>query len=395
MTPWQASQQALLHSIGKPLEGAELRVVKADGRDAVQGEVGELWFRGAGVIPGYVGQQQDSSAFDDQGWMHSGDLGLVDGEGWSTSWGARRICSSRGLQRLSQRGGRRDCRLPRCADGGRYWRARPVLGEVGRYFVVPRPDAQINEAALQDYCRRHLADYKVPRQILLRQNLPLTPAGKIQKALLRQEGPDHECAIRFQRPPCDGVWWHHGHQSGHCPVLCRAGARVTVASRKQANVDAAVATLGAAALGVVADVRDEQTVAAALAQAVERHGPIDVLVSGAAGNFLAPADQMSSNAFKVVLDIDLLGSFHVAHHAVQHLHPGGSSLIFITAPQSVVPMAYQAHVCAAKAGVDQLTRVLALEWGHAVCVNAISPGPIAGTEGMRRLAPQGEQGMPW
>lgn len=64
----------------------------------------------------------------------------------------------------------------------------PVLGEVGRYFVVPRPDAQINEAALQDYCRRHLADYKVPRQILLRQNLPLTPAGKIQKALLRQEG---------------------------------------------------------------------------------------------------------------------------------------------------------------------------------------------------------------
>ena len=184
-----------------------------------------------------------------------------------------------------------------------------------------------------------------------------------------------------------------GINLGIAQCYARAGARVTVASRKQANVDAAVATLGAAALGVVADVRDEQTVAAALTHAVERHGPIDVLVSGAAGNFLAPADQMSSNAFKVVLDIDLLGSFHVARHAVQHLHPGGSSLIFITAPQSVVPMAYQAHVCAAKAGVDQLTRVLALEWGaRGVRVNAISPGPIAGTEGMRRLAPQGEQG---
>ena len=93
-----------------------------------------------------------------------------------------------------------------------------------------------------------------------------------------------------------------GINLGIAQCYARAGARVTVASRKQANVDAAVATLGAAALGVVADVRDEQTVAAALTQAVERHGPIDVLVSGAAGNFLAPADQMSSNAFKVVLD---------------------------------------------------------------------------------------------
>ena len=184
-----------------------------------------------------------------------------------------------------------------------------------------------------------------------------------------------------------------GINLGIAQCYARAGARVTVVSRKQANVDAAVATLGAAALGVVADVRDEQAVAAALAQAVERHGPIDVLVSGAAGNFLAPADQMSSNAFKVVVDIDLQGSFHVARQGLQHLHPGGSSLIFITAPQSVVPMAYQAHGCAAKAGVDQLTRVLALEWGaRGVRVNAISPGPIAGTEGMRRLAPQGDEG---
>ena len=178
----------------------------------------------------------------------------------------------------------------------------------------------------------------------------------------------------------------------------KAGAKVTVVSRKQANVDAAVLTIqeaapGAEPLGVVADVRDEQAVAAALEQAVARHGLIDVLVSGAAGNFLAPADQMSANAFKVVVDIDLMGSFHVARHALQHLRPGSSSLIFITAPQSVVPMMYQAHVCAAKAGVDHLTRVLALEWGaRGVRVNAISPGPIAGTEGMRRLSPQGEEG---
>lgn len=175
-----------------------------------------------------------------------------------------------------------------------------------------------------------------------------------------------------------------------------AGARVSVVSRKQANVDAALATLGDQAFGVVADVRDEQAVGAALAQAVACHGPVDVLVSGAAGNFLAPAEQMSSNAFKVVVDIDLLGSFHVARQALAHLRQPGASLIFITAPQSTVPMMYQAHVCAAKAGVDHLARVLALEWGpKGIRVNAISPGPIEGTEGMRRLARKVPRGMRW
>lgn len=184
-----------------------------------------------------------------------------------------------------------------------------------------------------------------------------------------------------------------GINLGIAQRYAQAEAKVSVASRKQANVDAALATLGTQAFGVVADVRDDQAVAAALAQAVKRHGPIDVLVSGAAGNFLAPAEQMSSNAFKVVVDIDLLGSFHVARQALVHLRQPGASLIFITAPQSTVPMMYQAHVCAAKAGVDHLARVLALEWGSkGIRVNAISPGPIEGTEGMRRLAPQGAEG---
>ncbi len=184
-----------------------------------------------------------------------------------------------------------------------------------------------------------------------------------------------------------------GINLGIAQAFAKAGAKVSVVSRKQANVDAAVPTLGAHGFGVVADVRDDTSVAAALAACVGRHGPIDVLVSGAAGNFLAEVNSMSSNAFKVVLDIDLLGSFHVARQAFEHLRKPGASVLFISAPQSVVPMPYQAHVCAAKAGVDQLMRVLALEWGTAgVRVNAISPGPIADTEGMKRLAPQGPDG---
>ncbi|GHC85363.1 short-chain dehydrogenase [Pseudorhodoferax aquiterrae] len=186
-----------------------------------------------------------------------------------------------------------------------------------------------------------------------------------------------------------------GINFGIAQAFARQRARVTVASRKQDNVDAAVASLreaGGEVLGVVADVRDFAAVGAAFAQSVERFGPIDVLVSGAAGNFLCAAQDMSSNGFKVVVDIDLVGSFHVLRQAHAHLRKPGAAVVQISAPQSFVPMRFQAHASAAKAGVDQLTRALALEWGgEGIRVNSISPGPIDGTEGFRKLmAPSAE-----
>ena len=148
-----------------------------------------------------------------------------------------------------------------------------------------------------------------------------------------------------------------GINLGIAQAFARAGARVTVASRKQANVDAAVATLGDGALGLVADVRDEASVASALAQASATHGPIDVLVSGAAGNFLAEVNGMSSNAFKVVVDIDLIGSFHVARQAYAHLRKPGASIIFITAPQAVTVGGGGAGAAGAGAGGSGFVRI--------------------------------------
>lgn len=172
------------------------------------------------------------------------------------------------------------------------------------------------------------------------------------------------------------------------------GGNVVVMSRSQDKVDAAVEKLssyGNKSLGFSADVRDYDAVENAFAETVKAFGDIDVLISGAAGNFPARATDMSPNAFKSVVDIDLLGSYHVLRAAYPHLKKPGASVINISAPQAFVPMQLQSHVCAAKAGVDMLTKTLAMEWGaENIRVNSIVPGPIKNTEGMARLAPTPE-----
>lgn len=176
--------------------------------------------------------------------------------------------------------------------------------------------------------------------------------------------------------------------------LAEAGARIALISRKIEKVEAAVAELRAAgheARGWSADVRTYEAVEQALQATHDAWGPIDIVISGAAGNFLAPAIGMSANAFKTVIDIDLLGTFHVLRASHAFLRKPGASLISITAGQAVNATLHQSHVCAAKAGINMLTRVLAMEWGpEGIRVNAIAPGPIAETEGMARLTPTAE-----
>ena len=186
-----------------------------------------------------------------------------------------------------------------------------------------------------------------------------------------------------------------GINFGIAETFAKHGARISVASRKQENVDNALNELraiGPHMFGAVADVRHPAAIEQALQAGCAQHGNIDVLVSGAAGNFLSAANELSPNGFRVVVEIDLIGTFQVMRAAFPFLVEPGAAVINITAPQAFVPMRYQAHVCAAKAGVDQITRVLALEWGaDGVRVNSISPGPIAGTEGTRRLLVPGTE----
>lgn len=174
-------------------------------------------------------------------------------------------------------------------------------------------------------------------------------------------------------------------------LFAKEGASVGLIGRTQEKLDAAaneITAAGGKAAGFAADVRDCDALGKAITATRSAFGAIDIVVCGAAGNFPAPALGMSANAFKSVIDIDLIGTFNTCRTVFEHLKRPGASIINISAVQAFVPMAMQSHVCAAKAGVDMLTRTLAIEWGPmGVRVNSIAPGAVDDTEGMRRLAP--------
>ena len=170
-----------------------------------------------------------------------------------------------------------------------------------------------------------------------------------------------------------------GINLGIAGAFANAGARLAVLGRSPERLDQAQTRLhkfGGEVRGYSADVRDAPAVAVALKAAHDALGAIDVLVSGAAGNFPAPALGMSPNGFKAVIDIDLLGTFNVLRLAHEFLRKPGAATINISAPQGTIAMPLQAHVCAAKAGVDMLTQALALEWGtDGIRVNCDRPRP--------------------
>lgn len=178
-----------------------------------------------------------------------------------------------------------------------------------------------------------------------------------------------------------------GINLGIAKKFAEYGAKVAVVGRNPEKAANAAQEIGHDAMGLSADVRDYDAIRGAMENVANSFGPLDIVISGAAGNFLAPVNGMSSNAFRTVIDIDLNGTFNVFRGCHDLLNKPGASLIAISAGQAVNASALQAHACAAKAGINQLIRVLALEWGPDVRVNGISPGPIADTEGMKRLSP--------
>ena len=182
-----------------------------------------------------------------------------------------------------------------------------------------------------------------------------------------------------------------GINLGIAKLFASRGAKVMIFGRdadKARNAAAQLLEYGGTIIAGSADVRDAPGIAALFAETAVKIGKPEIVIAGAAGNFMSPASGISPNGFKTVVDIDLLGTYNVFRSAFDLTLEPGASLIAITAPQGALPLPFQSHVCAAKAGINMLVKCLALEWGQAgIRVNAISPGPIEGTEGVDRMAP--------
>jgi len=183
-----------------------------------------------------------------------------------------------------------------------------------------------------------------------------------------------------------------GITGGVARAFAEAGAAVALVSRNMDHLQPAADAInenGGKALAVVADVRRPEAVEEAVRATVEQLGKIDIVINGAAGNFLVKAEELSPNGFGTVVDIDLKGTFNVCRAAFDQLKEHRGQILNISATLHYLGTPMQLHVSAAKAGVDALTRNLAVEWGRfGIRVNAIAPGPIEDTEGMTRLVPE-------
>jgi len=198
-----------------------------------------------------------------------------------------------------------------------------------------------------------------------------------------------------------------GITGGVARALAEAGANVSLVSRSMEHLEPAAEainhirspsvsegptnqdSIAGKAFPVACDVRQPEEVEKAVAATIDHFGKIDIVVNGAAGNFLCKPEELSPNGFGTVVDIDLKGTFNVCRAAFDELKKNRGQILNISATLHYLGTPMQLHVSAAKAGVDALTRNLAVEWGrYGIRVNAIAPGPIEDTEGMQRLVPE-------
>jgi len=170
------------------------------------------------------------------------------------------------------------------------------------------------------------------------------------------------------------------------------GSKVVIVGRNQERLDEArkeIEEAGGQVLCFQLDVRDSEKVAELIQFVDSTCGRIDGLVNNAAGNFICPAEKLSINGWKSVIDIVLNGSFYcssaVGKYWIEKQISG--SIINMVATYAWGAGAGVIHSAAAKAGVLSMTRTLAVEWGskYGIRVNAIAPGPIERTGGAERL----------
>jgi citronellol/citronellal dehydrogenase len=173
--------------------------------------------------------------------------------------------------------------------------------------------------------------------------------------------------------------------------LGQLGAKVIIASRKMDKLTAGLEVLtaeGTDAIALECNIREEESMKACVAEALARHGSIDILVNNGGGQFPSPAELITRKGFKAVVETNLEGTFFLTQEVYNRSmrERGGCVVNVVMNNRNGFPM--MAHSAAARAGVENLTITLANEWGrNGVRINSIAPGTID-SSGLNSYAPE-------
>jgi acyl-CoA synthetase (AMP-forming)/AMP-acid ligase II len=176
-------------SVGIPIPGVEVKIVGEEGKTVAPGTVGEIAVKGEMVMSGYFGQPEvTAQSFDKEGYFLTGDVGYIDEDGFLHIMARKKEMYIRGGENVYPPEVEDVLyRHPKVMFAAVVGYPDPVLGEKGRAYIVPKPGEELTENEIKEFCRRYLADFKVPDQVIFRDALPLTPLGKVHKYALQEE----------------------------------------------------------------------------------------------------------------------------------------------------------------------------------------------------------------
>ncbi len=179
----------LNQTVGKCPPEFEMKLVDKDRQEVPQGTPGEIAYRGPTVIKEYFRMPEaTAAAIDEEGWLYSGDIGVIDENGDLRLLGrSKEMYITGGYNVYPAEVEEQISRYPGVMMVAVVPVPHKVMGEVGRAYIVPKPGTTLNGDGIQEYLKEYLADYKIPRQYVFRDSLPLTTLGKIEKKILRQE----------------------------------------------------------------------------------------------------------------------------------------------------------------------------------------------------------------
>ncbi|WP_238651982.1 class I adenylate-forming enzyme family protein [Paenibacillus piscarius] len=188
MTRLDDPPEVRLNTVGRPIEGFEVKIVDKDRREVPQGEIGELAIRGYLMKGYYKNEAKTREVIDEEGWLYTGDLACYYKDGVN-------ICIAGRIKDMVIRGGFNvypvdieECvlNMDKVEDVSVVGEPDEILGEALAAFVIPRPGFQLTEGEVKAYCRGKIANYKVPDRVHLVSQLPVLESGKVQKNILRR-----------------------------------------------------------------------------------------------------------------------------------------------------------------------------------------------------------------